>query len=119
MDVEPRELAEVISVTLAICPNCRSRGAATDVAIVSGSAPGRAADTLIVGKSICGRGDTGKERIATIPDRAIPIVRRVVATGRLIKISEKFMPARPRCCHRNLWNEPCPGAWPGGRTTGK
>jgi hypothetical protein len=49
MDVEPRLLVDVISVTPAMCANCRSSGAATDVAIVSGLAPGKAADTAIVG----------------------------------------------------------------------
>ncbi len=53
MLVEPRLLDEVISVTEAMWPNCRSRGVATEEAIVSGLAPGSAADTEIVGKSTC------------------------------------------------------------------
>ena len=40
-------------------PNCRSSGVATADAIVSGLAPGRLADTEMVGKSTCGSGDTG------------------------------------------------------------
>jgi hypothetical protein len=51
MLVEPSLLVEVISVTPAIRPNWRSRGVATEEAIVSGLAPGRPAPTLIVGKS--------------------------------------------------------------------
>jgi hypothetical protein len=58
--------------------------------MVSGLAPGRLAMTLIVGKSTCGRGDTGKCRKATIPARAIAIVIRDVATGRRIKGAEKL-----------------------------
>ena len=42
---------DVISVTAAMWPNRRSSGAATDVAMVSGLAPGSAADTWMVGKS--------------------------------------------------------------------
>src|ERR1035441_407094 len=40
----------------AMRPNCRSSGVATEEAIVSGLAPGRAAPTEINGKSICGSG---------------------------------------------------------------
>ncbi|GJE36113.1 hypothetical protein KHHGKMAE_0160 [Methylobacterium persicinum] len=47
----PRELVEVIWDTPGICENCRSRGCATDEAIVSGLAPGSCAVTWMVGKS--------------------------------------------------------------------
>ena len=73
-------------------PNCRSSGAATDVAMVSGSAPGSVAVTWIVGKSTWGSGETGSRPQARIPLRARPIVRSVVATGRLMKGAEMFMP---------------------------
>src|SRR5262245_47107724 len=62
MLVEPSELVEVISVTPAISPSRRSSGAATVAAIVVGSAPGRLADTRIVGYSKLGRLATGKNR---------------------------------------------------------
>jgi hypothetical protein len=39
--------------------NWRSSGVATAEAMVSGLAPGRFADTCIVGKSTCGSGETG------------------------------------------------------------
>jgi len=42
--------------------NCRSKGVATDEAMVSGLAPGRLADTWMVGKSTLGRSLTGKAR---------------------------------------------------------
>ena len=67
MLVEPSELDEVISVTAAMRPNCRSSGVATDDAIVSGLAPGSDAETEIVGKSTCGSGDTGSRRNAAAP----------------------------------------------------
>jgi hypothetical protein len=59
MFVEPLEERDVIWVMPGIVANARSRGAATEDAIVSGLAPGRLADTLIVGKSTRGRAATG------------------------------------------------------------
>jgi hypothetical protein len=60
----------------------RRRKQAGDDAMVSGMAPGRLADTWIVGKSTCGRGDTGSRLYATAPANAAAIVNSVVATGR-------------------------------------
>ncbi len=62
MRVEPWVLCDVISLTSAIWPRCRSSGAATDVAIVSGLAPGMLACTETIGKSIWGSGATGNCR---------------------------------------------------------
>src|SRR6185369_9174871 len=90
MLVEPRLLVEVISVTPAMRPNWRSSGAATEVDMVTGSAPGRPALTEMVGKSTCGRGDTGRRRKASTPASTSPIVSRVVATGRFMKGAEMF-----------------------------
>ena len=59
MRVEPSVLCDDISLTSAIWPKCRSSGAATEVAIVSGLAPGMFAWTEITGKSTCGSGETG------------------------------------------------------------
>jgi hypothetical protein len=70
--------------------NCRSSGVATADAMVAGSAPGRLALTSRVGKSTVGRSDTGNARYDTIPNRAIAAIRRLVAIGRRINISEKF-----------------------------
>src|SRR5580658_11155064 len=89
--VDPRLLDEVISVTEAMRPNCRSKGVATEEAMVSGLAPGSDADTDTVGKSTCGSGDTGRIRKATSPASAIAMVSSVVATGRLINSSDGFM----------------------------
>jgi len=82
MRVEPNELDEVISVTPAMRPSERSRGVATVAAIVSGLAPGRLADTDIVGKSTCGNGETGSNRNAVIPASMIASINSVVAIGR-------------------------------------
>ena len=60
MDVVPRKLVDVISVSPAMRPNWRSRGVATEDAMVSGLAPGRAALTPMVGNSTCGMGEVGR-----------------------------------------------------------
>src|SRR5580698_5018818 len=99
MPVDPRLLADVISVTPAICPNCRSSGVATEDAMISALAPGRLALTEIVGKSTCGSGDTGSTWNAIIPAIAIAHVNSVVATGRWMKGAEMFMDA-PRVAAR-------------------
>src|SRR5208282_1593435 len=91
MLVDPRELDEVISVTAAILPNWRSRGVATEDAIVSGLAPGNAALTEIVGNSTCGSGDTGSKWYAAAPANVIATTRSVVATGFRMKGSEMFI----------------------------
>ena len=87
----PRLLAEVISVTEAMWPNCRSSGVATEEAMVSGLAPGSDADTEMVGKSTCGSGETGSSWKATTPASAIATVSSVVATGFRTKIAEIFI----------------------------
>src|SRR5271157_3747739 len=88
---DPRLLDEVISVTAAMRPNWRSRGVATDEAMISGLAPGKPADTETVGKSTWGSGDTGSRRKATAPAKEIATTRSVVAIGLRIKGSEIFM----------------------------
>ena len=60
MLVLPSELTEVIWSTPEIWPSRRSNGAATVAAITEGSAPGRAADTRIIGKSTLGTAETGR-----------------------------------------------------------
>ena len=50
---------DVIESMPAMVENCLSSGVATADAIVSGLAPGRLADTWIVGKSTFGRSLTG------------------------------------------------------------
>ena len=78
MDVVPSELADVISFTPAMCPNCRSRGVAIDDAIISALAPGKLAPTAIVGKSTCGSGDTGNTTNAIAPATARTHVSRTL-----------------------------------------
>ena len=62
IDVEPLVDCDVIESMPAIVENCFSSGVATADAIVSGLAPGRLADTWIVGKSMLGSAFTGSSR---------------------------------------------------------
>src|SRR5882757_4362255 len=61
MLVVPSELVEVIWSIPAITPSRRSSGAATVAAITEGSAPGRVAETRIIGKSTLGTAETGRK----------------------------------------------------------
>src|SRR5690242_9753040 len=58
--VEPCVLDELMLLTPAMVENWLSSGVATDDAIVSGSAPGRLAETWMVGKSTLGSSLTGR-----------------------------------------------------------
>src|SRR3974390_1656627 len=109
MLVVPKKLADVISVTPAIRPNWRSSGVATDEAIISGLAPGKLAPTETVGKSICGRAETGRARKATAPERAIAAVRSVVATGRRINGEERLIASVRRDHLRASFGRTTPG----------
>ena len=91
MRVEPSVLDDVISVTEAMRASCRSSGVATAEAMISGLAPGKDAETLMVGKSTCGKGETGRNRKATAPARATAAVSSVVAIGLRMNASEILM----------------------------
>ncbi len=62
MEVWPVALIEVISATPGISPSLRSSGAAMAAAMFSGSAPGRAAKTTMVGMSMLGSAATGRNQ---------------------------------------------------------
>src|ERR1700722_20542483 len=85
------ELDDVISVMPAIWLNCRSSGVAAEAAMICALAPGRLADTLMVGKSTCGSGDTGSTVNAMAPAIATAIVNSVVAIGRRINGVDRLM----------------------------
>jgi hypothetical protein len=87
----PRELEEVIESMPGMVENCRSSGVAADAAIISGPAPGRLANTCIVGKSTLGRSLTGSVRFPTAPKTMIPSIASVVMTGRRMKSSAIFI----------------------------
>src|ERR1700684_512884 len=102
--VVPKALVEVICVRPEICANCVSRGVATDEAMVSGLAPGKLAETEMVGKSTCGSGATGSRGKTTRPTRKIPPINSEVAIGLRTNGSEMLMSllALPRCGGRAL-----------------
>ena len=89
--VEPRALVEVICDSPGISENCRSSGCATLEAMVSGLAPGRAAETWMVGKSTCGSGATGNSGQAARPIRKMASASSEVPIGRLMKAAEKLI----------------------------
>jgi hypothetical protein len=62
IDEVPSVLVEVSSMTPGISPSRRSSGPATVAAMVEGSAPGRLADTQMVGNSTFGSAATGMNR---------------------------------------------------------
>src|ERR1035437_381506 len=105
IEVLPSELDEVISVTPARWLNRRSNGVAMEDAVISGLPPGKLAETEIVGKSTCGKGETGRTLNAIAPTSVIPTVSKVVATGRRIKGAERFIfppPVGAGCRMRRL-----------------
>src|SRR5262245_51482045 len=102
MLVEPRLLDEVISVTPAIRASCRSSGVATDDAMISGLAPGSAAETCIVGNATSGNGETGRTVYASAPANATATVNSVVATGRWINGEEILKPSPPDRYHSQV-----------------
>ena len=75
----------------AIWLNCRSSGVATEAAMICALAPGKPADTLMVGKSTCGSGDTGSTVNPIAPAIATAMVSSVVATGRRMNGEERLM----------------------------
>jgi hypothetical protein len=84
---------DVIESMPAIVESCFSRGVATADAIVSGVAPGRLADTWMVGKSTFGSAFTGSSRYATMPKIRMPIMTSAVMTGRRTNRAATFMRA--------------------------
>ena len=94
IEVEPSEFdVEMLSMP-AIVANCLMSGVATDVAIVSGDAPGREADTLITGNSARGRAATGKSDHANSPAITMASDMSIVATGLRIQNSDIVMAFR-------------------------
>ncbi len=71
--------------------NCFSSGVATAEAMVSGLAPGSAAVTWMVGKSMAGRSLTASDRYPMMPKATIDSWISVVVTGRLMNRAERFM----------------------------
>ncbi len=60
IETEPCELVALIVSMPAMVENCLISGVATELAIVSGEAPGSEADTLMTGNSVRGSAATGR-----------------------------------------------------------
>ena len=69
---------------------------------MSGLAPGKFAETLIVGKSTCGKGAVGSCKKATNPARAIAAVSNAVAIGRRMNGAE--IPSSPVLVRQPDWH---------------
>ena len=100
MRVDPSVLRELISSSPAIVPNDCSSGIATLEAMVSGLAPANRAVTEIMGKSICGKGATGRKIRDIPPANTHASQISVVATGRTTKIESHLMRAPPVARHQ-------------------
>src|SRR5690606_29136150 len=74
-----------------ILENSRSRGVATEEAMVSALAPGSDALISIVGKSTSGSAATGRFTYASAPNSVIASITSMVATGRRMNGSESFI----------------------------
>ena len=83
-------LEEFIESMPGIDENCCSSGVATEVAIVSGLAPGSAAETVMVGKSTLGKSLIGSVLYPKIPNRIMLAITSTVITGRCINGLLKF-----------------------------
>ena len=81
IEVEPSALVVEIESMPAMVANCLISGVATEVAMISGEAPGNCAETLTTGNSARGSAATGRERQANRPPRMSAHDIRIVATG--------------------------------------
>src|ERR1051325_5435399 len=91
IEVLPWVLVALMVLMPWMVENCLISGVATDFAIVSGEAPGRDADTLMVGVSMRGSAATGKTPNANAPPAISASDISNVATGRRMQNSETFM----------------------------
>src|SRR5215470_9297366 len=108
IEVEPCELVALIVSMPEMVENCLMSGVATELAIVSGEAPGSEADTLMVGNSVRGSAATGRNMYAKMPLMTNAADINVVATGWRMQNSEMFICAHPnrrRAAHRR--HRPC------------
>ncbi len=98
-----------------ICPNCRSSGAVTSEAMVSGLAPGSCVVIWMVGKSTCGSAETGRRTKPRTPHSITAKPSSDVAIGRSMKGVETLIATgRPLAAAPGLDHCPsgrCPRWW--------
>jgi len=90
MLVLPSVLVEVIIDKPGMVENCFSSTLATEAAMVSGDAPGRLAETLMMGMLKEGSAEIGSLNQASAPPMITASHKSVVATGRRMLCSERF-----------------------------
>src|SRR6185436_19758827 len=90
IDVDPWELVALIVSIPAMAVNCLISGVATALAMVSGDAPGKEAETLMTGNSTLGSAATGRNAYANTPLATSATDISVVATGWRMQNSEIF-----------------------------
>ena len=102
IEVEPSELVVEMESMPAIVANCLISGVATEVAIVSGEAPGSEAETLTTGNSALGRRPPAGTCRRTGRQGSSANDIRSVATGRRMQnseiIGERLPPRVERPC---------------------
>src|SRR5215218_82247 len=79
---------------------CCSSGVATDCSIVTASAPGYCAVTVICGGTIAGNWATGRPSSATIPPRTVTIAMTMATIGRRMKKRDMSVVLRRLRVHR-------------------
>src|SRR6201994_42492 len=100
--LDPGDDCDCIDDTPAMVLNCDSSGVATALAMVVGSAPGRLAETLIVGKSTAGSSLTGSGEKPNKPKATSAAISNTVITGRSMNGPEIFI-----ALYRSAWASPC------------
>src|SRR6476659_10809495 len=93
--VVPCEELHDIEEMPAMVESWRSMMPATEAAMVSALAPGRVAETAMVGKSTRGSAETGSRRKPKLPNAMIDAVMSVVMTGRRMQTSESVIGYAP------------------------
>src|SRR3954469_1861854 len=94
MTLLPCDELDDIEEMPAMVDSWRSMMPATDAAMVSALAPGKVAETAMVGKSTRGSAETGNRRKPNTPKAMIEAVISVVITGRRIQSSESVIASR-------------------------
>src|ERR1700694_3099054 len=90
----PWKLVELMTAIPGIVENCFSRGVATEEAIDSGPAPGRSAETRMIGVLKLGSAAIGRERDARTPGATTDSGNSTVIAGRRMQSSESVMKHR-------------------------
>src|SRR5215831_8971410 len=106
IEVDPSPLVDVICARPGMAENCCSSGVTTEAAIVAGLAPGRLADTTMVGKSTLGSAAIGNSENDARPNTRRPAISRAVAIGRRMKTSAMLIGGSVSQAHLDIVSQP-------------